>query len=212
MFIATAAPSLAVAVARIVRLIRAVGLIAVCLLAAGPAVFADGMPSARPAQPEGRVLIGFDGLRFGMNRTQIQQDLLRRDVLQFERVRVLAGDEIRYRTFIGDLPFDVFLQFETDGRWLRATVQLAGSTFGLTPQHCGELHERVLYLVSLQHGRPDQRVGPPAGQLPRTFTQRADFRFLNAATVTVQNRFDAETCYNVVFYDASPRRPIPSTF
>jgi hypothetical protein len=89
---------------------------------------------------------------------------------------------------------------------------LAGHTFGQTAQRCAALHERVLYLVSVEHGNPDQRTGPSGRLYPSTFAQRADFKFVNPATVTVHNRFDADTCYNHVVYDATPQRPVPSTF
>ncbi len=159
-----------------------------------------------------RVLAGFDGLRFGASQAQVTSDLRRRDALQFETTRVVAGTEVRYRTMIGDLPFDVFLQFDPTDGWRRALVSLAAHTFGQTAQRCAALHERVLYLVSLEYGPPDWRTGPGGRLPPVNFVQRAEFVFKNDATVTVHSRFDAETCYNQVVYDASIRRPAPSLF
>ncbi len=192
--------------------LRVAWLAGVSMLAAGSMVLADGLATQLPRAPQGRLLNGFDGLRFGWSRRQVEDDLRRRDALQVDLVRLVAGDELRYRTFIGDLPFDVFLQFESSGQWSRAIVQLSGSTFGQTAQRCAQLHERVVYLVSLQYGPPEQRIGPSGRALPRYYTQNAEYQFLNAATVTVHNRFDADTCYNLVVYDATPRRPVPSTF
>lgn len=162
--------------------------------------------------PRQRVLTGFDGLRFGASQADVRQDLGKRDAMQFETARMINGEEIRYRTLIGDLPFDVFLSFEPKDGWRRALVQLASHTFGQTAQRCAALHERVVYLVSLQHGEPDQRIGPSGPALPPVFAQRADFKFLNQATVTVHNRYDADTCYNYLVYDATVRRPTPTAF
>lgn len=171
-------------------------------------VGADGVSPS----PTSRVLTGFDGLRFGASQRDITTNLAKRDALQFEVARMVNGEEVRYRTIIGDLPFNVFLQFDPQAGWRRASVQLAGHTFGQTAQRCAALHERVVYLVSLEHGNPDQRMGPSGQLLPPTFAQRADFKFVNPATVTVHNRFDADTCYNHVVYDATPQRPVPGTF
>lgn len=181
------------------------------LAAAAQAATAD-VPPATLNAPAARVLQGFDGLRFGMTRQQVVASLNQRDSLRFEVVRMVAGDEIRYRTAIGDLPFDVFLQFEPQGTWKRATIQLVGYTFGQAPRQCAALFDRVLYLVSLQHGPPDERSAPLGAGVLDQFTQRAEFRFANSANLAVHNRHDATTCYNYVVIEGTPQRPVPSTF
>ena len=89
--------------------------------------------------PRQRVLTGFDGLRFGASQADVRQDLGKRDAMQFESARMVNGEEIRYRTLIGDLPFDVFLSFEPKDGWRRALVQDLGATMQISDAQDGVL-------------------------------------------------------------------------